>query len=96
MPRGGAREGAGRPPRTDGRNSRLVRVALTDAEYELLIDATDPDDRRKRLMEQHFYVCTNPKCPEGHPHWAKTGKPSDKTCYACSKPLRETKSEPRD
>ena len=51
MSKGGYREGAGRPPRIDGRESRLVRVALTDAEYELLIDATDPDDRRIALME---------------------------------------------
>jgi len=48
---GGQREGAGRPPRTDGRESHLVRVALTDEEYRQIINQTDPDERRLRLME---------------------------------------------
>lgn len=52
MPRGGAREGAGRPPRPDGRESRLVRVALTDAEYEQLIKPMTPDQRRRAMVDR--------------------------------------------
>jgi len=52
MPHTERRDGPGRPPRTDGRESRLVRVALTDAEYERIIEQTDPDQRRIGLMDR--------------------------------------------
>lgn len=30
-----------------------------------------------------YYICTNPKCPEGVPTWKDTGKPSSTVCYHC-------------
>ena len=50
MPKGGKREGAGRKPRQDGRKSRLVRVMLTDQEYEHIKAFTKPDQRREILI----------------------------------------------
>lgn len=41
-----------------------------------------------------FYVCTNPECPIGVPHWAEMGKPSGRKCIHCGQETRETKSEP--
>lgn len=47
---GGHRFGAGRKPRTDGRESRFIRVAVTDEEYQFILDQTTPDTRRTALM----------------------------------------------
>jgi len=46
---GGAREGAGRKPRQDGRERRHVSVNLTEEEYEEIM-GLDIEKRRKRLM----------------------------------------------
>jgi len=48
---GGKRAGAGRKPRTDGRQRGLVRVNLTAEEHRALVENTDPDERRKRIMD---------------------------------------------
>lgn len=49
---GGFRPGSGRPPRQDGRSSRIVRVAATDEELEAITAGTDPDSRRAALLER--------------------------------------------
>lgn len=41
-----------------------------------------------------FFVCVNPDCPIGVPHWAEMGKPSGRKCIHCGQETRETKSEP--
>ena len=52
MPKGGARPGAGRKPRQDGRTLRIVKVALTDAEFER-IKQLSTDQRREALIAAH-------------------------------------------
>lgn len=49
MSHGGKRQGAGRPPRKDGRKLRLVKVALNDAEAEQVL-AMSTDKRREKLI----------------------------------------------
>ena len=49
MPRGGKREGAGRPKRTDGRSGKLYQVTVNETEAALILDLT-PDERRKALL----------------------------------------------
>ena len=51
MPKGGARKGAGRPPRTDGRTKRWVIVQATDAEQEAILSLTT-DERREALLDK--------------------------------------------
>lgn len=47
-------------------------------------------------VNPYFYVCVNPDCTNGVPHWAEMGKPSGKKCPLCGQKVRETKSEPRN
>ena len=47
---GGARPGAGRPKRTDGRVSLAFKIAVTPQEAELIRDWTNPDKRREILL----------------------------------------------
>lgn len=46
---GGRRLGAGRKPRQDGRRLRVLKVALTDAEFER-IRKLSTDQRREALL----------------------------------------------
>ena len=48
---GGHRPGAGRKPLQDGRISRVIRVRLSDSEYQAIIENTTPDSRRKTLLK---------------------------------------------
>jgi len=49
MPKGGRRKGAGRKPRTDGRQWRIVKIPLTSDELER-VKAITPDKRREILL----------------------------------------------
>jgi hypothetical protein len=47
---GGARPGAGRPPRDDDRAGRLVRIWLTDDEHTAVLTLST-DERREALLK---------------------------------------------
>jgi len=49
MPKGGRRKGAGRKPRTDGRDWHIIKIPLTDDELERILQLT-PDERRGILL----------------------------------------------
>lgn len=48
---GGHRPGAGRKPRKNGRRLRVLKVALTDREFELIKQKTTTDSRRLVLLD---------------------------------------------
>ena len=61
MPKGGARKGAGRPPRTDGRTKRVVIIVATDAEQSAILSLST-DERREALLAKAREGCSAADC----------------------------------
>lgn len=51
MPRGGARNGAGRPTRAEPKQKPIWLGQMTDDERQRIIDALTPDERRNALLK---------------------------------------------